>query len=171
MVFWGVNSQLQSVWFYVFIVIMQLASSTWYDLNILQNNPRIWLRTLPIALLEEEPKILDFVLWLNYFCCMCHVLSLFLHFSLLWLSCSLELWRQPRESKRLSTKQDTEGMSLPPKKITGLAFCLEVQIIIYNHTVEIYKIVIHMLNSSIIFNYYLSLSMNYNPMGVHWLVP
>ena len=32
----------------------------------LQNNPRIWLRTLSIAF-EEELNLLDFVLWLNYY--------------------------------------------------------------------------------------------------------
>ena len=32
----------------------------------MQNNTRLWFRKLPTAL-EEELKVLDFVLWLNYY--------------------------------------------------------------------------------------------------------
>ena len=50
---------------------IQLASLTGGGLQYLQNNSRVWLRIVSIAL-EEELKVLDFVLWLNcYFCLTC----------------------------------------------------------------------------------------------------
>ena len=58
---------------------MQLTSSTWWEFWYLQNNSRIWLRILSIAL-EEELKVLDFVLWLNYYYfVLLDWFSLFLH--------------------------------------------------------------------------------------------
>ena len=51
---------------------MQLTSSTWGEGGgeswFLQNNSRICVRMLSIAL-EEELSVLDFVLWLSYYYC------------------------------------------------------------------------------------------------------
>ena len=88
---------------------MQSTSSTWWGLHYLQNNSRLWLRMLPIVL-EEELKVLGFVLWLNCYdfvlldCFLC-----FCIFSLLW---SNLLFRIQGRSKRLKLfyKQDVGDM-------------------------------------------------------------
>ena len=51
---------------YVLVVSMQLTSSTRQGFWNLQNNSGICLRILSMAL-EKELKVLDFVLWLNYY--------------------------------------------------------------------------------------------------------
>lgn len=114
----------------------------------LQNNPSICLRTLPIALLEEEPKVPDFVLWLNYYLFVFLVcFPLFLHFPLLWLNLLFGALRQPRSLKPFC-KQDTEDTKVCPHEgPSGSCSGKFPEIVIYNQTVEIYKIVIHMLNS------------------------
>ena len=65
---------------YVSVVNMKLTSFILWGFQYLQNDSRIWFRILFIAL-EEELKVIDFVLWLNYyyftlFACF----LLFLHF-------------------------------------------------------------------------------------------
>ena len=67
----------QLVWDLHAYVSMQLTSSSWWRFQYLQNNSRMWLRILSIAL-EEELKVLDFVECLYYF-----LFSLFLHFLIL----------------------------------------------------------------------------------------
>ena len=63
---------------------MQLTSSVWWRLHHLQNSWRLWLRKLPIVL-EEELKVLGFVLWLNcYDFVLLDYLLCFCIFSLLW---------------------------------------------------------------------------------------
>ena len=62
------------------VVNMKLTSFILWGFLYLQNDSRIWFRILFIAL-EEELKVIDFVLWLNYyyftlFACF----PLFLHF-------------------------------------------------------------------------------------------
>ena len=57
---WGTS--VIRLWFHrpgvsVLVALVQLTSSTWWGFWSLQNNSRIWLRTLPIAL-EEELKAL-----------------------------------------------------------------------------------------------------------------
>ena len=45
---------------------MRLTSSAWWGFEYLQNSSRMWLRIASIAL-EEELKVLDFVLQQNYY--------------------------------------------------------------------------------------------------------
>jgi len=48
------------------LAAMQLTSSSWWGFWYLQNYSRIMLRILSVAH-EEELRVLDFVLWLNYY--------------------------------------------------------------------------------------------------------
>ena len=57
---------------------MQLTSSTWWESGFCKNSSKLWLRILSIAL-EEELKVLDSVLWLNYYFVLLHCFPLFLH--------------------------------------------------------------------------------------------
>ena len=62
---------------------IQLISSTQLGLQPLQKASRIWLRILSIVL-EEELKVLDFVVWLNcyyYILFDCLLFSLYFHTS------------------------------------------------------------------------------------------
>ena len=78
----GDGSNLSGV--YMLVGSMQLTSSVWWRLHHLQNSWRLWLRMLPIVL-EEELKVLGFVLWLNcYDFVLLDYLLCFCIFSLLW---------------------------------------------------------------------------------------
>ena len=68
------------------MVIMQVASAPWQGAQYLENNSKIRLKILSIAL-EEELKVLDFVLWLNYYYfVLLDCFSLILHVLLLRLN-------------------------------------------------------------------------------------
>lgn len=83
---------------YMLVGSMQLTSSTWWRLQYLQNSSRLWLRMLPIVL-EEELRILGFVLWLN--CYDFVFLDCFLWFCIFSLLWSNLLFRIQGRSRRL----------------------------------------------------------------------
>ena len=67
--FWNFNHQLYGfIHSRVCVLVsnMWLTSSAWWGFEYLQNSSRMWLRIASIAL-EEELKVLDFVLQQNYY--------------------------------------------------------------------------------------------------------
>ena len=93
----------------------------WQGFQYLQNNSRIWLRILSTAL-EEELKVLNFVLWLNYYYFILLVFPLFLHFLTSLIKFALWNSRKTQETKAfLQTRGRGKRGSIPGKALQGPA--------------------------------------------------
>ena len=93
---------------YQLVGSIQLTSPTWWRSQYLQNSSGTRLRMLSTTL-EEELKVLVFVLRLNSYYFVCSTVFLcFSVFSLLWLSLCFWTWGRPRRLK-LFYKQEVGG--------------------------------------------------------------
>ena len=84
---------------------------TWCGFQYLQNGSRIWLRMLS-TVLERELKILDILLWINYYYfVLLDCLPLCFIFLLLWLNlCFGNQWRPDWRSFSTNKRQAEDGL-------------------------------------------------------------